>query len=201
MTSLRLEALEARQQGGQQPVGAGEEEEEEGPAAWLAAWSSVRATHVYLPHKGGAPYIPVTSADPSDVIAALRAEYDRLQAAFTSEAGRLSKAEARVGVTTKGFEMRAAAQNKALVASHQEAVDKGIELQAYARLGHDEAGALTSRLAGVTAELGEEFARQSRLQSAYASALREIDDLRRQLAMAGVEADAPVPAAGAGAGR
>lgn len=152
--------------------------------AWAAAWEAARAGRVYVPGSGA--YVPFDSAGAPALVAAYRAAFARLSDAHTLEGGRLAKAEARVGVMTKGYEMRAGGLNAALAAAGRAEADKAIELAAYARLAHDEAAALAARLAAATAELAEETERQDALQGAYASAVAECDSLRVKLAMAGV---------------
>lgn len=179
---LRLDALEAG--AGGDGSNSFMQQASDDHAAWLAVWTAVRASHVYLPPAG--PLVPAGAAPTASVVATLRAEFERLGAAHATESARLAKAEARLAVTTRGFEMRAAALAQAATDTAKAGADKRAELGCYARLAHDEAGALAARLAAATAQLADEGDRQAALQAAYAGARREGDELRRVLAAAGL---------------
>ena len=153
---------------------------DDAPDSIDSVWGSVYASHVYL--RRTREYVPKASAPPAEVCAALREEHASLSALADRDGKRVSKLHARLGVLTKGYEARAAALNSNIAAAADEGLNSAIELSAFTRLAHDEASALTSRIARAHADWARETERERALQERYAKLVRELDDLRRLLA-------------------
>ena len=153
-------------------------------AAVGGAYSTLDAGGVYAPSTGR--LVLRDAATAADRIDAARAAYTTLAAAVAAETGRLGKAEARLGVLTKGYEVRAGALNTAVAAAAAAATDKDIELACYVRLAYDEAAALPVRLEVADALAAAAAAEGKALQDRYRGSVSEISELRKLLASAGV---------------